>query len=124
MAFEIKEPFRNSAMSGLKPEFRKRIDALLNEMWALGYDPIVIETKRTLERQQYLFAIGRTIHREKKPVTWNHTSLHMYGKAADIISKQFGYASSVFFDALGRVAKEYGLKTLPHDRCHVQEGKD
>jgi len=47
---------------------------------------VTIETRRTFERQQWLYAQGRTPPHEQQPrITWTLDSRHRWGLAADWI---------------------------------------
>ena len=67
----------------LKPEFKKRLILLKKYMDSRGYPVWVFETFRTPERQQKLYAKGRTEPGSK--VTWTLNSDHMIGEAGDLI---------------------------------------
>ncbi len=67
------------------------------------FDIIVIEGVRTKERQEALYAQGRT--KPGKIVTWTLNSKHIDGKAVDVcpyIDKKIDWNDRLMFVALGR----------------------
>jgi hypothetical protein len=115
-----REPKRVNSIAGLNPVFRSALMKILGAMVERGFDPVVFETTRTQERQNWLYLIGRRGKRGEKPVTGTLKSRHIYGKAADIISKRNWWNDVKFFNALEDVAAEHGCRTLDGDRCHVE----
>lgn len=86
----------------LVPAFRARVDAVVAEMNAEGFDAIVHETYRTPERGAFLEATGKSKN--------GALSMHCFWCAADIISKsKLWNAGKAFWQALGRIAKKHGL---------------
>lgn len=116
----MKEPKRIDSIDGLLTEFAYQLRLILSEMQRLGWDPEVIETTRTQERQDWLYSIGRRAKRGEVPVTWTRHSLHQDGFAADVISRTRGYDAPEFYKALSKVAVSHQCRTLPWDKCHVQ----
>jgi hypothetical protein len=120
------EPKRYDTLESLWPPFAERIRQLLAALEAKGFRPLVFETKRSPERQAWLYGFGRTHHRGQRPVTWKLHSRHEVGKATDIIDKDGLWDSPPFFLALAKEAKKLGLKDASgHDdfsieQCHVQ----
>jgi len=114
------EPKRISDINKLQSYLIPRVQAILAEMRVLGFDPILFETLRTIERQRWLYGIGRTHSKKRKPVTWTMHSKHINGKAADIISKSRGWDWKEFFDALDMVSQRYNMHTLNVERCHIE----
>ena len=106
-------------VEALVPELRQRLDRVIDRMeQEYGYTVEVVETVRTQERQDALFAQGRTT--EGPIVTWTRNSRHLGGAAADVVIDG-GYDSAAGFERLARVAREEGLKTLwPRDPGHVE----
>ncbi len=97
-------------LDALAPEFKGRLDRVIDRMRdEFGHDVQVVETVRSTERQDHLFAQGRT--RQGPVVTWTTESAHLSGEAADVIidgkwHNPQGYAR------LHEIAKEEGLRTL------------
>ena len=69
----------------------------------------ITETYRSQERQNYLYAQGRT--RNGKIVTWTKNSRHTSRRAWDICKDIKGqeYSDSGFFKACGQIAKELNI---------------
>ncbi len=107
-AADVGTPVRDP--SALLPEFRSRLDRVVARMKAeYGHDVTLVETVRSAERQDHLFAQGRT--RPGPVVTWTRDSAHELGAAADVLidgrwDNADGYAR------LQRIATEEGLRTL------------
>lgn len=106
-------------LSVLAPEFREKLERVIERMRAeYGRDVSVVETGRTQERQDALYAQGRTT--PGPVVTWTRNSRHSKGLAADLIvdgkwNNPEGYAD------LATVAEEEGLRTLgSRDAGHVE----
>jgi hypothetical protein len=79
------------------------------------------ETKRTIERQKYLYSIWRTILLNKKPVTRTINSLHLEGKAVDsafVVNWQPSRTGdwSYFRD----IAERCWFAKIPNEKCHTQ----
>lgn len=123
-----REPKAQRDLAGLWPPFRAKVELLLAALRAKHCDPVIVEARRTKERQAWLYGVGRTHHIGQRPVTWTMKSRHLVGKAADIISKSKGYDSPQFFAALKREALKLGLRDyrgetdFDADRAHVQWG--
>lgn len=119
-----------SELDALEPEFRVKVEAVLGRLWRRGFAPKLFETRRTKERQAWLYASGRT--RPGSKVTWTMRSKHLEGLAADIIDGRLGEfdgrpglepvgwgswprsteddkLAAEFFAALGEEAEEEGL---------------
>lgn len=114
------EPKRQNDINLLVPYVKDRVSNILNEMKSIGFDPIVYEALRSKERQAWLYGIGRTHSKNRKPVTWTMNSRHINGKAADIISKSKGWNNPKFYKALKRIANKYGMKVLKSEECHIE----
>lgn len=121
----MKEPPRQTSLDTLEPYVAERVARVLAAMQARGFDPIIFEAARTVERQRWLYGVGRTHSKHRKPVTWTLNSRHIprngaKGKAADIISKRRGWDWPQFYTALAQEARKEGLKVLRVERCHVE----
>lgn len=114
------EPKRISDINTLQPYVRDRILAVMATMRAHGFDPVVFEAKRTVERQKWLYGIGRTHHKDQRPVTWTLKSRHIAGKAADIISASRLWNWPQFYKTLKQEANKQELKVLSSEQCHIE----
>lgn len=108
-----KEVPRETSMALLAPAFRVTVEAVIEELQAAGFDPVVAETLRTSERQRFLFGFGRdyddgrgvVTHSQDADETWHH-----YGCAVDIWSRsQLWRAPDEFWKKLHQLARKYGL---------------
>jgi len=106
-------------LEGLVPEMRTRLERVIERMESeYGFTVEVVETVRSQERQDALFAQGRST--PGPVVTWTRNSKHLDGRAADVVIDG-GYDNAAGFERLARVAREEGLRTLwPRDPGHVE----
>lgn len=113
----------------LAPRFRARVEQLVERLQEAGQEPWVFETFRTRERQEWLYAQGRTRPGAIVTRARDHTrSWHGFGLAVDIIDrKRLWDAMPVFWRLLGEHSRALGLvwggdwESFP-DRPHVQWG--
>ena len=113
------EPKRCNDVDALVPYVAERVRTVLARMEARGFDPIVFETKRSLTRQLWLYAQGRT--RPGRVVTWTvKCGKHLTGKAADIVSRSRLWSWPEFYKALAEEGAKVGLKTIPQEACHLE----
>jgi hypothetical protein len=103
----------------LDPELRARVDRVVRRMQEeYGHVVSLVEGLRSQERQEFLFAQGRT--RPGPVVTWTRQSHHQSGRAADLLVDG-GYTDTTAYQKLQRIANEEGLRTLgPRDPGHVE----
>lgn len=125
------EPRAITTLDGLAPNFRAAILAVIEDMRAGGFDPIIAESLRTDERQAWLFGFGREYDDGRGIVTQAPTgehSWHRYGLAVDFASLSKGdSAPDLFWRSLGQDAASHGLSwggawQRFQDRPHVQFG--
>lgn len=116
----MKEPPRNNNPELLDTHFHAALDRLMGLMRSNGYDPVIFEGLRTEERQKWLYGVGRTHSKNRKPVTWTLKSKHLKGMAADVISKKRLWNWPAFYVALKKNAAACGLRTLKSEGCHVE----
>lgn len=90
----------------LLPSFAARLELLFRRLRArkhprtgLYFDPMLHEGRRERARAEGLAVEG----------VGSKNSLHIYGAAADIISKSKGWSDPAFFKALGEEARAVGL---------------
>lgn len=100
-------------------EFRDRLERVIERMESeFGYKVEIAETYRTQERQDALYARGRT--EPGQVVTWTRASNHTLGRAADLVIDG-SYGDTAAYERLMRIAREEGLRTLgPRDPGHVE----
>lgn len=102
----------------LVPAFRARVEAVIADLRAQGFDAVVHETRRTPERAAWLKSKGTSKNGAR--------SMHCYDCAADIISQAKGWdPPQGFWDALGASAHKHGLCwggdwATFRDKPHVQ----
>ena len=106
-------------VAALSPEFRERLAKVIERMRSeYGHAVTVVETARTQERQNALYAQGRTT--AGPVVTWTRNSRHTKGLAADLMVDG-GWQNPVGYAHLATVAKQEGLRTLgARDPGHVE----
>ena len=110
---------RISATGALDPEFRARLQRVVNRMEREhGHRVEILETVRSQERQEHLFAQGRT--RPGQVVTWTLNSNHRTGRAADLLIDG-KWDNPAGYRHLAKIAAEEGLRTLgARDPGHVE----
>jgi peptidoglycan L-alanyl-D-glutamate endopeptidase CwlK len=81
---------RTTALDGLAPVFRAKVERVLEAMQSAGYDPVVFETLRTHARQQFLHGFGRAYDDGRGVVTHSadaDETWHGFGLAVDVVSR-------------------------------------
>ena len=102
-----------------------KVTAFLKECEELGLDCYVFESYRSQERQDELYAQGRTTPGKK--VTWTLESKHKQRKAVDMAFGGPGkWSWSGEWYKLIEIAKNHGLDSLaPREMAHLQDnGKE
>ena len=96
-------------ISALSPVAQAACRAFLAVCRKEGLPVLITETYRSQERQDYLYAQGRT--RAGKVVTWTRNSRHTGRMAWDICKNVKGqeYADAAFFAKCGAIAKRLGI---------------
>ena len=112
------EPKRVNDIDALVPYVASRVRTVLARMEARGFDPIVFESRRSLARQLWLYAQGRT--RPGPKITWTLASKHLSGKAVDIISRSKGWNWDEFYRALAEEGRKVDLHPIPQEGCHLE----
>jgi len=98
------------SLEGLSPELRTRVERVMERMKnEYGHEVTLVETTRSQERQDWLFAQGRT--RSGPVVTWTRDSAHTRGEAVDVMIDG-SWDNAAGFARLQRIAREEGLRTL------------
>jgi len=90
---------------GLKPDFRKKVEAVLADMRGHGWHAYVVEGKRTWEQQKEKVAKGysKTMH-----------SKHLDGDAADVVDERYLWGTEcpkLFWLHLASSAIKHGLRS-------------
>lgn len=103
--------------ANLVPAFADKVEILFQRLRAAGFDPMLNEGLRTPERGRRLQELGYSQIGPK--------STHVYGAAADILSKSGGWAGSEpLWQAMGPMAEDLGLiwggRWGFYDPAHVQ----
>jgi hypothetical protein len=121
----------DTSLDALAPKFRAKVEELLTQLTAKGWDPVVAESVRSNARQQYLYGFGRQYDDDRGIVTNSQDgdeTWHHFGLAVDIISKSKQWdAPPRFWNDLGATAIALGLSwgglwVSFADRPHVQHG--
>jgi peptidoglycan LD-endopeptidase CwlK len=104
----------------LEPVTRAAAIKYIADAKKIGYTLIVTDTVRTLARQMWLWASGRT--RPGLIVTKTLDSVHLYRRAFDVVVLKNGVAR---YDLLEELHKKlppskYGLELLPWEQPHMQ----
>jgi len=101
-------------LSVLAPKFRAALERGIARLMAMGFDPVVVETLRTHDRQEYLYGFGRDYDDGRGRVTFSRDAdetWHGYGLAADVIPRKDGYTAPRWvWDAYGRAWQAEGLR--------------
>lgn len=102
-------------LANLHPSVRKQMKAFLEEAAAAGLDPRVQEAFRTKERQNELYAQGRSKPGAIVTKARGGQSIHNYGAAADIVpgsllSQKNWAPESPLWGQLGAIGKKHGLE--------------
>ncbi len=113
-------PVKN--LEAVSPELRGKVERVIERMKnEYGHDVQVVETARSQERQEWLYAQGRT--RNGPVVTWTRESAHTRGEAVDVIIDG-SWDNAEGFGRLQRIAREEGLRTLGmKDPGHLELAK-
>lgn len=122
------EPPRESALSALEPDFRGRVEKMLRDSEVAGVPLIVLETRRSLLRQFWLWLGGR-VDKTRPQVTKVITKgRHLTGEAIDVWPKGLGFkgveeakARELLVLKVRPIANRYGLDNpIEWDRPHFQ----
>ncbi len=107
------------SMEGLHPTLREKVERVIERMRSEhGHDVELVEGYRTAERQDYLYAQGRT--RSGPVVTWTRDSRHTQRQAADLMVDG-GWSDPSAYERLDKIAQSEGLRTLGEkDPGHVE----
>jgi hypothetical protein len=129
----MKEPPRNNNLDDLDPDFRSCLEQWLKQARAQfpQFEFRVGETRRTTERQHWLY-------RQNSPTRWvtncdgiNTKSMHQYGIAADLViirkngpgkaDDQAEWDARVWRTVYAFVPPhDYGMELIPQELVHLQ----
>ena len=115
-------------ISSLNPVAQTACNLFMSKCKEAGLNVLITETRRSRERQNYLYCQGRTVAQatakgidkefatkycnpNASQVTWTLNSNHKSGMAWDICKNIRGqeYSDSAFFKKCGAIAKELGI---------------
>ena len=101
---------RINSAEELNDKTKEALELFLRIAEDKGLDVLVTETYRTQERQDYLYAQGRTV--EGSVVTWTRNSMHTKRNAFDIAKNVAGheYDDVDFFEQCAEIAESIGLE--------------
>lgn len=123
MAYDVTKPLRD--VEALRPVAQTACRLFFQELYKAGVkDVFITETLRPQERQNWLYAQGRT--RPGKEVTWTLNSNHTPGYAWDIgICPPKDMYDRVTIERCGAVAKKLGITwggswNGPYDSPHFE----
>lgn len=128
----------------LHPDFRDRTNEWLKRCRAEGIRPLITETRRTRQRQLWLWAKGRVLPKQlelqylsyddpkiysmpqAKKVTWTLSSKHIAGKAFDFgfLTQDGRFTYNGPWDRCYDIAEACGMQSLYRkfrvDRPHIE----
>ncbi len=101
-------------LDGLVPSFKGRVLLLISALERRGFEPVVVQGRRTVQQAKANTAKGTGIVQ----------SMHRWGCAADFADRETRWDDPKFFVALGEEALKLGLwwggEWRKPDRPHVQ----
>lgn len=110
---------RNSTK--LAPFFAQKLDVALKECNDAGFPVMMFEGFRSKERQEYLYAQGRTrpgrvVTNAKPGMSW-----HQYGCAADLAGYVDGHWTwAIDYSGIRTIMMRHGFETLKFEQAHFQ----
>jgi peptidoglycan L-alanyl-D-glutamate endopeptidase CwlK len=121
------EPIRSSDPTLLHPVFREKASQLLIQLAAEQIPFRLFEGFRSPQRQQYLYAQGRTRPGAIVTKAGPWTSYHQYGLAGDFVLFEHGQWSwdtagpkTAWWKRLSAIGKQLGLEPLSFEMPHLQ----
>lgn len=72
----------------LNPLAQVLLNLAIRNIKAQGINPLIVETYRSQERQNYLYAQGRTRNLKSPKITWTLNSIHTLRNAVDIVPQR------------------------------------
>jgi peptidoglycan LD-endopeptidase CwlK len=111
------DPVSNTRISQLDPSMQPLANLAVNLMYMKDQPVRVVQGLRTFEEQDALYAIGRTTHLDRSPVTNARAgqSAHNFAKAIDVYPLESGKvvippASDSRWHVIGETGTSVGLK--------------
>lgn len=99
------------AKTGLLPCVDRASQAIISEMKMLGHEVRIVEGYRSIERQNELYAQGRTTPGKIVTNAKGGESFHNYRCAVDFVFKKEGYnASKELWETLGTVGEKHDFE--------------
>ena len=111
----------NRNYGDLAPFFAQRLTSAIDACVADGYLIRLFEGFRSVERQRWLYASGRTrlgsiVTHAKGGQSW-----HQYGTACDVVGYSSGHWDwSIDYDKIDAIFKDHGFESLKFERAHKQ----
>ena len=108
-------------ISELTPQMQTKVNNFLLECYKQGVDCYPFETYRSQERQNELYAQGRTKPGNK--VTWTLNSRHKLREACDFAFGGPGqWHWNGDWDKMIKISEDFGLESLaPREKAHLQD---
>lgn len=98
-------------LNDLQPLVKRQAKAIIDDMAMLGHEVRITEGYRTKERQEALYAQGRTTPGRIVTNARAGESLHNYGVAVDFVFRKDGYdASKELWETLGAIGEQHGFR--------------
>lgn len=98
-------------LKDLQPLVKRASQGIIDDMAMLGHEVRTVEGYRSKERQEALYAQGRTAPGAIVTNARAGESLHNYGVAVDFVFRKEGYdASKELWETLGTVGEQNGFK--------------
>lgn len=107
----------------LAPFFAKKVNEALAECKEQGLEIELFEGYRPPERQDWLYAQGRTRSGKKVTYATGWQSWHQYGVAADLCFRWGGkwqWNKDDPWDKVHAIFKKHGFEILDFEKAHVQ----
>ena len=111
----------NNSIDSLNPTFRTKFDPWWAEVTAKYPNAVIFEARRSQERQNRLYAQGRT--RPWKIVTRTLASNHKDWNAVDVVFRNNWKLERAWpYNDLIAIAKGYWIRNLaPKELCHFED---
>lgn len=98
-------------LNDIQPLVKRQAKAIIDDMLMLGHEVRIVEGYRTKERQEALYAQGRTAPGRIVTNARAGESLHNYGVAVDFVFRKEGYdASKELWETLGAIGEQHGFR--------------